>query len=63
MDKNLTTVLGLVILFFLIISIGYLVWVGIFWLINIVFGTTLSIWWGGLFGLIAVSILKSIFGK
>jgi hypothetical protein len=57
--------LGIVLLLALIFSlaIGYFIWVGIFWLINTVFGLTLNIWWGGLFGMIATNILKSIFGK
>jgi hypothetical protein len=45
------------------ITLGYLIWVGIFWLINTVFGLTLHIWWGGLFGIIAANLLKSIFKR
>ena len=57
------TAIGIILLVLVGISLGYLVWVGIFWLINTVFGLTLNIWWGGLFGIIAVNILRSIFKR
>jgi hypothetical protein len=59
--KDSTIVLGIILL--VGITLGYLAWVGIFWLINTVFGLTLPIWWGGLFGMIAANILRSIFKK
>ena len=57
----LGVVLLLVTILFLVL--GYFIWVGIFWLINTVFGLTLNIWWGGLFGMVATNILKSIFSS
>jgi uncharacterized membrane protein YidH (DUF202 family) len=65
LDTGSGVALGIVLLLVTIIflGLGYFVWVGIFWLINTVFGLTLNIWWGGLFGMIATNILKSIFGN
>ena len=54
-------ILTLVIFLVLVLVVVYFVWVGIFWLINTVFGLTLNIWWGGLFGMVAASLLSSIF--
>ena len=61
--EKLILAISVTIMVILGVGIGYMVWVGIFWLINTVFGLALNIWWGGLFGIIAMQILRSIFGK
>ena len=54
-------ILAVVIVLAIVLGLVYFVWVGLFWLTNVVFGTTLNIWWGGLFGMVASSILSNIF--
>ena len=51
---------GILILLF-VMMIGYFFWVGAFALINIVFGTTLNIWWGGLLGVLVATVISNIF--
>jgi hypothetical protein len=51
--------LRLLIVFLLIIAFTYFVFVGIFLLINITFGTSLNIWAGGLLGTLTYSMIKS----
>ena len=45
------------------VFLGYMVWVSIIALINLVFGLTLPIWWGGLLGVIGINILRTVFSK
>jgi steroid 5-alpha reductase family enzyme len=61
--EDLKITIAAILLIIIVFALGYFVWVGVFWLINVVFGTALDIWWGGLFGIVATNILKSIFGK
>ena len=60
-DVAVAGIIGLIMIV-IGLGIGYMIWVGIFLLINTVFATTINIWWGGLFGIIAVQVLKGIFG-
>jgi len=45
------------------IALGYLISVGIVWLIFTLFGLNYNIWLGGLVWIIAINVLRSIFGS
>jgi hypothetical protein len=56
--KDTTTILAGLLIVILLFSIGYFLWVGIFWLINAVFGLELNIWLGAVLGIILVTVFK-----
>jgi hypothetical protein len=58
--QDIIGIIGAIIVLLLAITLGYFFWVGVFWLINAVFGTTLNIWWGGLFGLLIANLISNI---
>jgi len=57
------TALSVIMAILLGVFIGYMVWVGIIALINLVFGLTLPIWWGGLLGIIGINLLRAVFKR
>jgi hypothetical protein len=57
--EDILVLLITILLVLLVLSIGYFVWVGIFWLINAVFGTQFNIWLGGILGIVLASFFSS----
>ena len=63
MEKKTTATLAFIMAILLGVFIGYMIWVGIIALVNLVFGLTLPIWWGGLLGVIGINLLRAVFKR
>jgi hypothetical protein len=58
-NTDITDILAVITLFIVIVGVNYLLFVGIFALINAAFGTSINIWLGGLIGLLVSTIIRN----